>query len=131
MPGTEDAIELSEKQLADGRTFFATSVTGLNLDDFVTCAAETRKLRKRNCHYYHLRLTVVRLGRTSDFVDNKLRIERRASCLACLRQWVSAWLSTDWDNDEAVAYLQRRLGDNMGLSTAGKAESAVDSDSHS
>ena len=132
MPGTEDAIEALRKAAeADGRTFFAIStVTGLNLDDFVTtCAAEVAELRKE------IAITTPTVDRSEAWEnqrlrrDNKLRIEReeRHAWRVSGGQIERMVIQTDWDNDEAVAYLQRRL-DRMGLEVQLAKAGAVDGD---
>ena len=63
------------------------------------------------------RLTAVRLWENQRLRrDNKLRIEReeRHAWRVSGGQIERMVIQTDWDNDEAVAYLQRRL-DRMGL----------------
>ena len=132
MPGTEDAIEALRKAAeADNRTFFAIStVTGLNLDDFVTtCAAEVAELRKE------IAITTPTVDRSESWENQRLR---RDSKLRIEREERHAWrvsggqiermvIQTDWENDEAVAYLQRRL-DRMGLEQQLAKAGAVDGD---
>ena len=88
---------------ADGHQFFAIStVTGQNLDELVVwCASTVAELRQE------LALTEPTEDRSEFWEslrkrrDNHLTIERMV-------------IQTDWDNDEAVAYLQHRF-DRIGL----------------
>ena len=103
---------------ADGHQFFAIStVTGQNLDELVVwCASTVAELRQE------LALTEPTEDRSEFWEslrkrrDNHLTIEReerhvwRVSGTAIERMVIQ----TDWDNDEAVAYLQHRF-DRIGL----------------
>ncbi|WP_417118594.1 GTPase ObgE [Olsenella phocaeensis] len=119
MPGTEDALgRLREAAEADGHAFFAVSaVTGEGLEDFTTaCAAEVAELRSR------IEPTAI----LPDFNEAVERERQRRDRAVQIRMesrgiWrVSGGLvermvvQTDWDNDEAIAYLQHRF-DRMGL----------------
>ncbi|KXB62642.1 GTPase ObgE [Olsenella sp. DNF00959] len=119
MPGTEDALaRVREAAQADGHAFFAVSaVTGEGLEDFTTaCAAEVAELRSR------IEPTAI----LPDFNEAVERERQRRDRAVQIRMesrgiWrVSGGLvermvvQTDWDNDEAIAYLQHRF-DRMGL----------------
>ena len=132
MPGTEEAVEALRKAAeADDRTFFAIStVTGQNLDDFVTaCAVEVAELRKE------IAVTTPTVNRSESWEnqrlrrDNKLHIEREERHVWRVSggQIERMVIQTDWDNDEAVAYLQHRL-DRMGLEIQLAKAGAVDGD---
>ncbi|EHF01752.1 hypothetical protein HMPREF1008_01376 [Olsenella sp. oral taxon 809 str. F0356] len=119
MPGTEDALgRVRSAAEADGHAFFAVSaVTGEGLEDFTTaCAAEVAELRSR------IEPTTI----LPDFNEAVERERQRRDRAVQIRMesrgiWrVSGGLvermvvQTDWDNDEAIAYLQHRF-DRMGL----------------
>lgn len=119
MPNTEEKVEeLRRMAEADGHQFFAIStVTGQNLDELVVwCASTVAELRQE------LALTEPTEDRSEFWKslrkrrDNHLTIEReerhvwRVSGTAIERMVIQ----TDWDNDEAVAYLQHRF-DRIGL----------------
>ena len=119
MPNTEEKVEeLRRMAEADGHQFFAIStVTGQNLDELVVwCASTVAELRQE------LALTEPTEDRSEFWEslrkrrDNHLTIEReerhvwRVSGTAIERMVIQ----TDWDNDEAVAYLQHRF-DRIGL----------------
>ena len=119
MPNTEEKVEeLRRMAEADGHQFFAIStVTGQNLDELVVwCASTVAELRQE------LVLTEPTEDRSEFWEslrkrrDNHLTIDReerhvwRVSGTAIERMVIQ----TDWDNDEAVAYLQHRF-DRIGL----------------
>ena len=119
MPNTEEKVkELRRMAEADGHQFFAIStVTGQNLDELIVWGASTvAELRQE------LALTEPTEDRSEFWEslrkrrDNHLTIEReerhvwRVSGTAIERMVIQ----TDWDNDEAVAYLQHRF-DRIGL----------------
>lgn len=119
MPNTEEKVEeLRRMAEADGHQFFAIStVTGQNLDELVVwCASTVAELRQE------LALTEPTEDRSEFWEslrkrrDNHLTIEReerhvwRVSGTAIERMVIQ----TDWNNDEAVAYLQHRF-DRIGL----------------
>ena len=119
MPNTEEKVEeLRRMAEADGHQFFVIStVTGQNLDELVVwCASTVAELRQE------LALTEPTEDRSEFWEslrkrrDNHLTIEReerhvwRVSGTAIERMVIQ----TDWDNDEAVAYLQHRF-DRIGL----------------
>lgn len=119
MPGTEGAVAALRAQAQrDGRPFFAVSaVTGEGLDRFVShCAAEVSRLRAR-------------IGREVPREDLSARYERdrqrRDRAVTITREGQGVWrvcggavermvVQTDWDNDEAVLFLQHRL-ERIGL----------------
>ena len=119
MPGTEEAVErLSAVAEADGRPFFAVSaVTGDGLDALVSAVAD---------RVYELRSQISGSDVTRDFsTDWERNRLRRDSAITIEREERHAWrvsggavermvIQTDWDNDEAIAFLQHRL-DRIGL----------------
>lgn len=119
MPGTEDALaRVRSAAEADGHAFFAVSaVTGEGLEDFTTaCAAEVAELRSQ------IEPTAI-LPDFNEAVERERQRRDRAVqiCMESRGIWrVSGGLvermvvQTDWDNDEAIAYLQHRF-DRMGL----------------
>lgn len=132
LPGTEDAAErLREVAEADGHQFFAVSAaTGAGLDALVsTCAAEVARLRAE----------AVSEGPALDLSERWERErQRRDRQIAVRREERHAWrvsgsqiermvIQTDWDNDEAVAYLQHRF-DRCGLDDALAKAGAVNGD---
>ena len=119
MPGTEEAVErLRAVAEADGRPFFAVSaVTGDGLDALVSAVAD---------RVYELRSQISGSDVTRDFsTDWERNRLRRDSAITIEREERHAWrvsggavermvIQTDWDNDEAIAFLQHRL-DRIGL----------------
>ncbi|MDO5709703.1 MAG: GTPase ObgE, partial [Coriobacteriales bacterium] len=119
MPGTEDAVaRLKERAQADGHAFFAVSaVTGMGLDQLVShTAAEVGRLRAE-------------LAAAEPTEDRSVTYERdrqrRDRAITITRDPSGAWrvtggaiermvVQTDWENDEAVSYLQHRF-DRIGL----------------
>ena len=132
LPDTADAIErLREAAEADGHQFFAVSAaTGSGLDALVsTCAAEVARLRAE----------AAASGPAIDLSERWERErERRDRRITVRREERHAWrvtgaqvermvIQTDWDNDEAVAYLQHRF-DRCGLDDALAKAGAVTGD---
>ena len=132
LPDTGDAIErLREAAEADGHQFFAVSAaTGTGLDALVsTCAAEVARLRAE----------AAASGPALDLSERWERErERRDRRITVRREERHAWrvtgaqvermvIQTDWDNDEAVAYLQHRF-DRCGLDDALAKAGAVTGD---
>ena len=132
LPDTGDAIErLREAVEADGHQFFAVSAaTGTGLDALVsTCAAEVARLRAE----------AAASGPAIDLSERWERErERRDRRITVRREERHAWrvtgaqvermvIQTDWDNDEAVAYLQHRF-DRCGLDDALAKAGAVTGD---
>ncbi len=132
LPDTGDAIErLREAAEADGHQFFAVSAaTGSGLDALVsTCAAEVARLRAE----------AAASGPAIDLSERWERErERRDRRITVRREERHAWrvtgaqvermvIQTDWDNGEAVAYLQHRF-DRCGLDDALAKAGAVTGD---
>jgi len=114
MPGTEYAVAaLREVAEADGHGFFAVSaVTGEGLDSLVNaCATRVAELRSeleatdptREQSEYWERLRQRRERQTT--ISREERHVWRVSGAAVERMVIQ----TDWDNDEAVLYLQHRF----------------------
>ena len=114
LPGTEDAVaRLRSAAEEDGHRFFAVSAaTGQGLDALVsTCAAEVARLRAE----------AAESGPAVDLSEHWERErQRRDRRISVRREERHAWrvsgpqvermvVQTDWDNDEAVAYLQHRF----------------------
>ena len=124
MPGTEDAVAaLRERAEADGHAFFAVSaVTGEGLDALVDAVAgQVAELRAA-------------IGDESEGPAEGLSAtwerarKRRDSAMEIERESKHFWrvhggriermvVQTDWENDEAVAFLQHRF-DRIGLDDA-------------
>ena len=132
LPGTEEATErLRRAAEADGRPFFAVSAaTGAGLDALVTtCAAEVARLRAE----------AAEAGPVVDLSERWERErQRRDRRMVVTREERHAWrvsgpqiermvIQTDWENDEAVAYLQHRF-DRCGLDDALAKAGAVTGD---
>ena len=132
LPDTEDATErLRAAAEADGHEFFAVSAaTGTGLDALVSsCAAEVARLRA----------DAAETGPALDLTERWERErERRDRRITVRREERHAWrvtgaqvermvIQTDWDNDEAVAYLQHRF-DRCGLDDALAKAGAVTGD---
>ncbi len=119
MPGTEEAVMcLRERAEADGHPFFAVSaVTGMGLDAMVaSCAAMVAELRTE--------LVSAEPAQDYSAVYERNR-RRRDQTITITREQRGVWrvsggavermvVQTDWDNDEAVSYLQHRF-DRIGL----------------
>ena len=119
MPGTEDAVQaLKERAEADGKPFFAvSSVTGEGLDQMVeVVAAQVAELR-----------AAIAIDEPSfDLSESYERTrERRDRAIHITNEGGGVWrvsggaiermvVQTDWENDEALSYLQHRF-DRMGL----------------
>ena len=132
LPGTEDAVErLRAVTEEDGHEFFAVSAaTGSGLDALVTrCAAEVARLRSQAASDEP----------TVDLSERWERERQRRERRICVtREERHAWrvtgpqiermvIQTDWENDEAVAYLQHRF-DRCGLDDALAKAGAVNGD---
>ena len=114
LPGFEDDVErLREAAEADGHAFFAVSAaTGLGLDELVTkVAAEVSVLREE------LKAEEPGLNLTERWERDR---QRRDAAISITREDGCAWrvtggavermvVQTDWDNEDAVAYLQHRF----------------------
>lgn len=121
MPGTSAALEeLRQRVARDGHPFFAVSaVTGVGIDALeASCADLVAKLRAdRPVEQGPVRDELWESRR--DRRDRRIRIDNlgggvwRVGGTAVERMVIQ----TDWDNEEAVAYLQHRF-DRMGLDDA-------------
>lgn len=122
MPGTEDAIErLRQAAEKDGRPFFEVSaVTGEGLDELViNTSVEVRKLRNAAKSDEDAELSQAlneRAERQRRRRDNAISIRMESQGIwrvsgGAVERMV---IQTDWDNDEAIAYLQHRF-DRIGL----------------
>ena len=121
MPGTSKALaRLRERAAADGHQFFAVSaVTGVGIDSLeVACARLVAQLRsERELDEGPVRDELWEQRRQRR--ENAIRVENlgggvwRAHGTAIERMVIK----TDWENEEAVAYLQHRF-DRMGLDSA-------------
>ena len=114
LPGYEDQIErLRAAAEADGHEFFAVSAaTGLGLDELVTkVAAQVAVLREE------LKAAEPERDLSEQWERNR---QRRDNALCITREDGCAWrasggsiermvVQTDWDNEDAVAYLQHRF----------------------
>ncbi len=114
LPGFEEDVErLREAAEADGHAFFAVSAaTGLGLDELVTkVAAEVSVLREE------LKAEEPGLNLTERWERDR---QRRDAAISICREDGCAWrvtggavermvVQTDWDNEDAVAYLQHRF----------------------
>lgn len=120
MPGTEDAVRaLREVAEADGHTFHAISaVTGEGIDALVSDTADAvAKLRAE---------APAPTGEADEASAQwERRRQQRDRTMSIKREGAHVWrvsgaaiermvIQTDWDNDEAVAYLQHRF-DRSGL----------------
>ena len=133
LPGTEEAVHrLRSVAEADGHQFFAVSAaTGLGLDALVSaCAAEVARLRSEAASSQG-----DGCDQSGEWERERQRRERR---IDVSREERHAWrvrgvqvermvIQTDWENDEAVAYLQHRF-DRCGLDAALAKAGAVNGD---
>ena len=133
LPGTEEAVDrLRSVAEADGHQFFAVSAaTGLGLDALVSaCAAEVARLRSEVASSQE-----DGCDQSGEWERERQRRERR---IDVSREERHAWrvrgvqvermvIQTDWENDEAVAYLQHRF-DRCGLDAALAKAGAVNGD---
>lgn len=120
MPGTEDAVKaLREVAEADGHTFHAISaVTGEGIDALVSDTADAvAKLRaEASAPTGEADEASAQWERRRQQRDRTMSIKREGAHVwrvsgAAIERMV---IQTDWDNDEAVAYLQHRF-DRSGL----------------
>ena len=122
MPGADEAVErVRAAAEADGRRFFAISaVTGQGLDELVgACAEEVARIRSQApVSEGSDRMSAVweqrRLRR-----DKAFHVEARGGGVFRVTGTVveRMVIQTDWDNDEAIAFLQHRF-ERMGLDDA-------------
>lgn len=134
LPGTEEAVDrVRSVAEADGHQFFAVSAaTGLGLDALVSaCAAEVARLRSEAASSQEEDVC----DQSGEWERERQRRERR---IDVSREERHAWrvrgvqvermvIQTDWENDEAVAYLQHRF-DRCGLDAALAKAGAVNGD---
>ncbi len=132
LPGFEEDVErLREAAEADGHAFFAVSAaTGLGLDELVTkVAAEVSVLREE------LKAEEPGLNLTERWERDR---QRRDAAISITREDGCAWrvtggavermvVQTDWDNEDAVAYLQHRFN-RCGLDDKLRRAGAVNGD---
>ena len=132
MPGVDEAISrLRAVAKTDGRPFFEVSaVTGAGLDRLMSAtASEVSRLRKAAVSGSDAAAAALseELERTRQRRERKIFVSRESSHVwrvsgSAIERMV---VQTDWDNDEAVAYLQHRfarLGLDAALAEAGCAE---------
>ncbi|MDM8270927.1 GTPase ObgE [Thermophilibacter provencensis] len=132
LPETEDAVaRLREAAEADGHEFFAVSAaTGEGLDALVsTCAAEVARLRAEAVVSGPVLDLNERWERERQRRDRQIRVarEERHAWRVSGSQIERMVIQTDWDNDEAVAYLQHRF-ERCGLDDALVKAGAVNGD---
>ena len=132
MPGTEDAVaRLRAVAEADGRPFFAVSAaTGAGLDELVSsCAAEVARLRAEAAESGPAVDLSERWERERQRRDRQIKVRReeRHAWRVSGTQVERMVVQTDWENDEAVAYLQHRF-DRCGLDEALAKAGAVNGD---
>ena len=132
IPGTEDAVaRLEEAARSDGHEFFAVSAaTGEGLDALVsTCAAEVARLRSEAASSGPVLDLNERWERERQRRDRQIRVSReeRHAWRVSGSQIERMVIQTDWDNDEAVAYLQHRF-ERCGLDDALAKAGAVNGD---
>ena len=132
LPETEDAVaRLREAAEADGHEFFAVSAaTGEGLDALVsTCAAEVARLRAEAAVSGPVLDLNERWERERQRRDRQIRVarEERHAWRVSGSQIERMVIQTDWDNDEAVAYLQHRF-ERCGLDDALAKAGAVNGD---
>ena len=132
LPDTEDAVErLRQAAEADGREFFAVSAaTGLGLDALVSrCAAEVSRLRSEAAESAPVVDLSDRWERERERRDRRITVRReeRHAWRVSGSQIERMVIQTDWENDEAVAYLQHRF-ERCGLDDALAKAGAVNGD---
>ncbi|WP_417229712.1 GTPase ObgE [Thermophilibacter sp.] len=132
LPETEGAVaRLREAAEADGREFFAVSAaTGLGLDALVNrCAAEVSRLRAEAAASAPVVDLSERWERERERRDRRISVRReeRHAWRVSGSQIERMVIQTDWENDEAVAYLQHRF-ERCGLDDALAKAGAVNGD---
>ena len=132
LPGVEEAVErLRAEAERDGHAFFAVSAaTGVGLDALVShCAAEVSRLRAEAASAAPALDLSERWERERQRRDRQIRVcrEERHAWRVTGSQIERMVIQTDWDNDEAVAYLQHRF-DRCGLDDALSKAGAVNGD---
>ena len=132
LPGTEEAVErLRQEAERDGREFFAVSAaTGAGLDALVSrCAAEVARLRAEAASCAPVVDLSERWERERERRERRITVtrEERHAWRVTGQQVERMVIQTDWENEEAVAYLQHRF-DRCGLDDALAKAGAVNGD---
>ena len=132
LPGTEEAVDrLRQEAERDGREFFAVSAaTGAGLDALVSrCAAEVARLRAEAASSAPVVDLSERWERERERRERSITVtrEERHAWRVTGRQVERMVIQTDWENEEAVAYLQHRF-DRCGLDDALAKAGAVNGD---
>ena len=132
LPGTEEAVNrLRQEAERDGREFFAVSAaTGAGLDALVSrCAAEVARLRAEAASSVPVVDLSERWERERERRERRITVtrEERHAWRVTGQQVERMVIQTDWENEEAVAYLQHRF-DRCGLDDALAKAGAVNGD---
>ena len=132
LPGTEEAVvRLRQEAERDGREFFAVSAaTGAGLDALVSrCAAEVARLRAEATSSAPVVDLSERWERERERRERRITVtrEERHAWRVTGQQVERMVIQTDWENEEAVAYLQHRF-DRCGLDDALAKAGAVNGD---
>ena len=132
LPGTEEAVaRLRDAAEKDGHAFFAVSAaTGMGLDALVsTCAAEVARLRSEAASAAPVVDLSERWERERQRRDRQISVRReeRHAWRVSGSQIERMVIQTDWENEEAVAYLQHRF-ERCGLDDALAKAGAVNGD---
>ncbi len=132
LPGTEEAVDrLRQEAERDGREFFAVSAaTGAGLDALVSrCAAEVARLRAEAASSAPVVELSERWERERERRERRITVtrEERHAWRVTGQQVERMVIQTDWENEEAVAYLQHRFG-RCGLDDALAKAGAVNGD---
>ena len=132
LPGTEEAVErLRREAERDDREFFAVSAaTGAGLDALVSrCAAEVARLRAEAASSAPVVDLSERWERERERRERRITVtrEERHAWRVTGQQVERMVIQTDWENEEAVAYLQHRF-DRCGLDDALAKAGAVNGD---
>lgn len=132
LPGTEEAVDrLRQEAERDGREFFAVSAaTGAGLDALVSrCAAEVARLRAEAASSVPVVDLSERWERERERRERRITVtrEERHAWRVTGQQVERMVIQTDWENEEAVAYLQHRF-DRCGLDDALAKAGAVNGD---
>ena len=132
LPGTAEAVDrLRQEAERDGREFFAVSAaTGAGLDALVSrCAAEVARLRAEAASSAPVVDLSERWERERERRERRITVtrEERHAWRVTGQQVERMVIQTDWENEEAVAYLQHRF-DRCGLDDALAKAGAVNGD---
>ena len=132
LPGTEEAVaRLRDAAEKDGHAFFAVSAaTGMGLDALVsTCAAEVARLRAEAASAAPVVDLSERWERERQRRDRQISVRReeRHAWRVSGSQIERMVIQTDWENEEAVAYLQHRF-ERCGLDDSLAKAGAVNGD---